>query len=56
MFTIQEPGRIIHRDYSRTEHDDFVLNVQPLLSKTTETMPIYANGVVAAWKVQFRYE
>jgi len=49
-------SRIINRDYNRTEHDDFVLNVQPLLTDTTETVPVYHDGAVVGWKIQFRYE
>lgn len=33
--------RFINRDWTRTVHDDFVLNVEPLMTATTETIPIY---------------
>ena len=56
MFSIRETSRMIHRDYNRTERDDFLLNVQPILTDTTETVPVYANGAIVGWKIQFRYE
>lgn len=47
---------IIYRDYERTEHDDFILNVEPLLNKFNESIPIYNNGEIICWKIQNRYE
>lgn len=46
----------VQRDFSRTEHDDFVLNVQPRLSDTTETVPVYDDGKIVGWNIQHRYE
>lgn len=49
--------RFINRTWSRTEHDDFVLNVQPQLGDYDEAMPAYGdNGQMLGWFIQRRYE
>lgn len=47
---------IVYRDFNCTEHDDFVLNVQPRLSNTNEAVPLIIKGEVVGWKIQTRYE
>lgn len=55
---------IVYRDMSRTEHDDFVLNVQPLIDPGRAayweavplTLEIDGNPAVYAWKVQPKFE
>lgn len=47
---------IINRDWTRTEHDDFLLNVEPRMTETTETVPVYNDGQVVGWKMQGHYE
>jgi N-methylhydantoinase B/oxoprolinase/acetone carboxylase alpha subunit len=46
----------VNRDYSRTERDDFLLNVQPHLTDTTETVPVYKDGKIVGWDIKGRYE
>jgi hypothetical protein len=46
----------IPRDTSRTESDDWLLNVQPRLGPYTEALPVTQQGVVVGWKIQSRYE
>ena len=46
----------ISRDYNRTLHDDWVLNVQPRLSERSESVELYVDGEVVGWKVQVRFE
>ena len=46
----------INRSWDRTEHDDFVLNVQPKLDKTTVATPLYyldsqGSHSIIAWKI-----
>jgi hypothetical protein len=49
---------IIKRNFEKTEHDDYVLNVKYILSSTTEALPLYdpENGILTGWKIQSRYE
>ena len=47
---------IILRDFDRTEHDDWTLNVLPRLDETTESVKLYALGKVVGWKIQTRGE
>jgi hypothetical protein len=47
--------RVIYRDYSRTETDDWKLNVQPYMSETEESVPIYHDGTIVGWKVQPKF-
>ena len=47
---------IINRNWNRTEHDDFVLNVQPRISDSLEAMPLYVDGKIVGWKIQGGYE
>ncbi len=44
---------IIHRNYDRTEHDDFVLNVQPRMSSTDGAFPLQdENGNLFGWVIK----
>ena len=49
----------INRDWNRTEHDDFQLNVLPRLGETTEALPIYhdinGNNTLVGWKIIVRF-
>ena len=48
---------LILRDFSRTEHDDFVLNVAHHLNEHTEAVPVYDKyGELVGWRIQQRYE
>ncbi len=48
---------VILRDFTRTEHDDFVLNVAHHLTEHNEAMPVYdEEGDLVGWKIQQRYE
>jgi hypothetical protein len=48
---------IIYREFKRSEKDDYILNIQPLLGKYTESIPILDNNnIVIGWKIQNRYE
>ncbi len=44
----------IQRDYSRTEHDDFVINVEKHCGDNKEAVPVYhpEEGYVMGWKIQ----
>ncbi len=46
----------VNRDFNRTEHDDWVLNIKPKLSEFSEAVPIQHEGKLIGWKVQTRYE
>ena len=47
----------VNRDWSRTEHDDYVLNIEPRLCETNESVEVYTDdGKVIGWKIQTRYE
>ncbi len=61
----------IKRDFNRTEHDDYVLNVQSHLDLNTqkEAVPIYGSDqkdaegnlinktkVCIGWKIQYKFE
>ncbi len=47
----------INRDWTRTEKDDWKLNVQPRLGETSESVAVYDNeGNVVGWKIQGRFE
>lgn len=47
----------IKRDLSRNEDDGWIMNVQPRLSKFSESMPQYdGSGVITGWKIQNRFE
>lgn len=48
--------RFINRDWTKTEHDDWLLNVQPLLTENTESVPIYHDSQLVGWKIQMRFE
>lgn len=52
----EDSKMFIQRDFTRTMHDDFVLNVQPKLTDTTETVPVYHDGQVVGWNIKGRYE
>jgi hypothetical protein len=45
-----------NRDYSRTENDDWTLNIQPLLRDGKEAIPQYFEGKLVGWTIQSRYE
>jgi hypothetical protein len=48
--------RIIKRNFERTEHDDYVLNVQPYVGKYEETIEFRdENGNIVGWRIQPRY-
>ena len=47
--------QFISRDYIRSEHDDYALNVQPLEGKYNEALPIYENSKLIGWLIQPRY-
>ncbi len=48
--------KIILRTYSRSEEDDWKLNVQPLLSNLTESIDVrdHAGGLLG-WKIVYRF-
>lgn len=46
----------IARDYQRTEHDDFVLNVQDNIGNQEEAIPIVSGNTTIGWKIQPKYE
>jgi hypothetical protein len=51
----------IQRNWERTEHDDYVLNVEPRLKDSTnEAVPIYqvslSERVILGWHIQRQYE
>lgn len=46
----------INRDYSRTEHDDWALNVCPKLHSCNESIEVYIDSVVVGWKIQWKFE
>lgn len=54
----------IARDKTRTEEDDWKLNVQPKLDETSESVPIYdppptgwiGQLVLTGWKIQSKFE
>lgn len=47
----------INRDFARTEHDDFVLNVQPYIGEYEGATKIYDNnGNLLGWKITDMYE
>lgn len=45
----------IQRDYKRTEHDDFVLNVQYYINVGECAVPRYINGVICGWQITSMY-
>ncbi len=47
----------IIRDFSRTEHDDFLLNVEDHIRDQKEAITIYnQEGNIIGWKIQDMYE
>lgn len=48
----------IKRNYIRTVHDDFVLNVQPCLGINQEAVAIYnyTTNQVLGWNIQNKYD
>ena len=46
----------ITRDWDRTEHDDYALNVEPRLSERDEVLPVVYEGEVVAWEIGGAYE
>lgn len=50
-------NKFIPRDYSRTEHDDFVLNVQDRLDKYTGAIAVFdSSGLIVGWQIKSIYE
>lgn len=47
---------IILREYNRTEHDDWILNVQPKLRDNQESIDIVIAGKLVGWKIQYQFE
>ena len=45
-----------NRNHERTEHDDFILNVVPLLGEYREAVEVFHGGVLIGWKIQNKYE
>jgi hypothetical protein len=48
--------KFINRDWKRTEHDDFLLNIQPQLANNKEAVPQYFESAVVGWIIQFKCE
>lgn len=48
--------QFVRRDFLRTEHDDYILNVQPLEGNDKESLPIYEEEKIIGWLIQSRYE
>ena len=49
----------INRDWARTEHDDYELNILPQLDSLTEAVPVYhvrTDSDPIGWIIQPRYE
>jgi len=47
----------VNRDWTRSEHDDFALNVSRYMGKYDWATPIYnINGIVIGWKIKPAYE
>lgn len=49
----------VSRDFTRTEHDDYVLHIQPILDRYSrmESVAVYnEDKVIIGWKIQNRYE
>ena len=47
---------MIQRDFTRTEKDDFVLNVQSRLDSTHDALEIFHAGILLGWKIISRFE
>lgn len=43
--------RFINRDYTRTEHDDFFLNVVPKLDDNLVAIPVYVQDELVGWNI-----
>ena len=48
--------RFINRDWTRTEHDDFRLNIEPSLCIGVEAIPQYVDGKLVGWVIQPQWE
>lgn len=50
--------KFINRSYNRTEHDDYVLNVQTYLEENQEAVPVFhpTEGYIVGWKIQTWFE
>lgn len=46
----------INRDWNRTEHDDFILNIEPQLRDNKEAVPQFWENKIVGWIIQYRYE
>lgn len=48
---------VILRDNTRTEHDDFMLNVAPYMTDDDEAIPVCdISGTLLGWKIAPKYE
>ena len=51
--------KFVQRDYTRTEKDDWMLNVQPKLSEYTYSVPVYSGDektTMLGWELTTKYE
>lgn len=46
----------INRDWNRTEHDDFELNIKTRMSENSEAVPMYVGDKIVGWTIRTRYE
>ena len=46
----------INRDWSRSEHDDYTLNIQSRLSENNESVSVYYDDLIVGWKIQPKFE
>lgn len=49
----------VQRQYNRSEHDDYVLHVEPILQRETlkESVELRdSNNVLLGWKIQYKYQ
>lgn len=57
MFINEDLKMFINRDWKLSEGDDLRINIIPRLDKLSEAVPVYfADGSLAGWKIQCRYE
>lgn len=48
--------RFINRDWTRSEHDDFELNIATRLSNLSGAIPMNIDGIIVGWVIQVIYE
>lgn len=47
----------VARTFERTEHDDFVLNVQNKVDEFSDAVPVYdSENKMIGWKIKSRFE